>query len=670
NTILNNLDKSVDPCDDFYQFSCGSFIKTSRIPDEKTKIDVFDILRNDLVYMVSDILSEEINDDDIKSTENAKKLYQSCINEESFQLNGEKKFLEVLDSEFCGWPILKPLNKSISILQRMVNFRKIGYKTLIDFHVTLNPKDPLSLIIKVQQPRWLFNKEYYNDSNFVKVYKQYIIKYVTYLNNSAERISESVDRMLEIEKTIAMKLVNEDQKRNSSYKNTTIRGLIKQIPDFNWREYIIEGIFSEVNNVTINDTEPIIVDDFEYLSFISDFINKADVLYKKSDLENLMVWSAIKNEVTSLPKKYMYAKQEFDKVYKGTKSSHPRAVTCSSYVLDVMEFAVGRLYVMRYFNNHSKQAASEMIENIRVEFMQILRETDWLDDQSRNLALAKAENIDSKVGYPDFIYNSTHLNELYSKYVMNENEYLQNSLKILKIDALSGFNELRIKRDRKQWISGPAVVNAFYSPYANQICFPAGILQAPFYDADYPNYLNYGGIGSVIGHEITHGFDDRGRMHDKNGVYYADGVSSLWTNNTVYKYKEKVQCIIDQYNNFIVKQINKTLNGFMTQGENIADNGGIKESFRAYKNWVKKNGPEPLLPGLDFNQEQLFFINYAQVWCTKYRSQSLLNRVLNSNHSPGEFRIIGPTSNSKNFAEVFKCKLGQANNPIKKCSVW
>ncbi|CAF0711928.1 unnamed protein product [Brachionus calyciflorus] len=670
NTILENMDQNVDPCEDFHLFSCGSFVKAKRIPDEQTKIDVFDILRNTLAYSVADILSAEIDENDIEPTKNAKRLFKSCMNEEILQQSGEKIFLEVLDSYFGGWPILKPHTKSISIVERMVKLRKIGFKSLIDFHVTLNPKNPQNLILKVKQPNWLFNKQYYNDSGFVKTYKEYAKKYVTFLNSSAANVNEQIDRMFEIEKLIAMNLINEDEKRNSTYKNMTIAGLIEEMPKFDWKGFIIDGIFNEIKNVTIDQNEPIVVEDFRYLQFISDLIDKVDSTYKKSDLENLIVWSAIKTEITFLPKKYKEAKLEFDKVYKGTKSSHPRIITCSSYVLDVMEFAVGRLYVMKHFNNYSKQAATEMIENIRIEFTQILRETEWLDDESRALALAKADNIDSKVGYPDFIYNITHLNEMYSKFLMNESEYLHNSLKILKIDALHGFYELRIKRDRKLWISGPAVVNAFYSPYANQICFPAGILQGPFYDANNPNYLNYGGIGSVIGHEITHGFDDRGRLHDKNGVYFADGASSLWTNQTVYKYKEKAKCIIDQYNNYVVKQINRTLNGILTQGENIADNGGLKESFRAYKKWVKLNGEEPLLPGLNYTQEQLFFINYAQVWCTKYRSQSLLYRILNSNHSPGEFRIIGPTSNSEDFAKVFKCKADQKNNPAKKCSVW
>lgn len=267
------------------------------------------------------------------------------------------------------------------------------------------------------------------------------------------------------------------------------------------------------------------------------------------------------------------------------------------------------------------------------------------------------------------MYNDTYMNQLYETYELNETEYLRNSLQIMRIEVNKGFLKLRQSKD-EGWITGPAIVNAFYSSYSNQICLPAGILQAPFYDPNYPNYLNYGGIGSVIGHEITHGFDERGRLHDKNGVLYPDGETSLWTKKTIDSYKKKVQCIIDQYSDFKVDQINETLNGEKTLGENIADNGGLKEAFRAYQVWVSKNGPEPLLPGLKYNQNQLFFINNAQIWCSKYRDQYLKYQVLSANHSPGQFRINGPTSNSEDFAKVFNCKPNQKNNPTQKCSVW
>jgi membrane metallo-endopeptidase-like protein 1 len=211
------------------------------------------------------------------------------------------------------------------------------------------------------------------------------------------------------------------------------------------------------------------------------------------------------------------------------------------------------------------------------------------------------------------------------------------------------------------------VVNAFYEPSTNAISFPAGILQMPYFNKDAPKYLNYGGIGMVIGHEITHGFDDDGRQYDKDGNRIP-----WWSNSTITQFNERKQCIIDQYSNYTVAQINKKLNGDQTQGENIADNGGIKSSFYAYQNWVRENpNVDKRLPGLrHYSQEQMFFIGYAHGWCAKFTDAYALNRVLTDPHSIPQFRVLGPLSNFVEFDRVFSCTPGQGNSRVNKCSVW
>ncbi|CAF0971893.1 unnamed protein product [Brachionus calyciflorus] len=384
-----------------------------------------------------------------------------------------------------------------------------------------------------------------------------------------------------------------------------------------------------------------------------------------NEMKNLGVFSS-NIQVTIDALKNMKRKQ----IYSGTTSTAPRARTCANAIADRMPYAVGRLYVKNNFKEDAKKDAEEMINNIRDEFKIMLTENSWMDQKSKDAAREKAELIDNKIGYPDYTYNNTFLDDLYKDFIFDEENYLLNSLKTSKNNYQSDLSELRNKRDRKDWITGPAIVNAFYSSTNNQISFPAGILQAPFYDADFPKYLNYGGIGSVIGHEITHGFDDQGRRYDKNGVFIPDGEPGLWTDATINNYKEKAQCIVDQYSNYKAEQVGEYVRGFQTQGENIADNGGVKESFRAYVRWAKKNGPEKILPGLPYTQEQLFFINYAQVWCLKIRDQELRRRIETGVHSPGEFRVRGPTSNMDFFANAFNCKANTGNNPAKKCSVW
>ncbi|XP_011861519.1 PREDICTED: neprilysin-2-like [Vollenhovia emeryi] len=195
--------------------------------------------------------------------------------------------------------------------------------------------------------------------------------------------------------------------------------------------------------------------------------------------------------------------------------------------------------------------------------------------------------------------------------------------------------------------------------------FPAGILQPRFYSQHFPKSLNYGGIGVVIGHEITHGFDDKGRQFDKDG-----NLMQWWNNATIKAFRERAQCIVDQYSRYKLQEVNLYINGRMTQGENIADNGGLKQAFRAYKKWVSIHGEEPLLPGVNLTHDQLFFLNYAQIWCGSMRPEEALTKIRSSVHSPGSIRVLGPLSNSEDFAKAFNCPLGSPMNPKKKCNVW
>ncbi|KAI0216966.1 hypothetical protein LSAT2_031116 [Lamellibrachia satsuma] len=199
----------------------------------------------------------------------------------------------------------------------------------------------------------------------------------------------------------------------------------------------------------------------------------------------------------------------------------------------------------------------------------------------------------------------------------------------------------------------------------NDIVFPAGILQSLFYSAHFPKSLNYGGIGVVIGHEITHGFDDKGRQYDKNG-----NLRQWWNNNTIFAFRKRAQCIVDQYSNYKLEPFGLQIDGKNTQGENIADNGGLKESFRAYRKWVERNGEEAPLPGMNLTHNQLFFLNYAQIWCGIMRGEEALHKVRTSVHSPGPIRVLGPLSNSPSFSKAYNCPLGSRMNPHHKCGVW
>lgn len=291
-----------------------------------------------------------------------------------------------------------------------------------------------------------------------------------------------------------------------------------------------------------------------------------------------------------------------------------------------------------------------------------------MDTPSKEKAREKAMAIKEHIGYPDHILQESNqkLDQEYAHLNFSEEHYFENILENLKSEAHKSLKKLREPVDPDLWIIGAAVVNAFYSPNRNQIVFPAGILQPPFFSKHQHQALNFGGIGMVIGHEITHGFDDNGRNFDKDG-----NMLNWWSNYSADHFKEQSQCMVQQYGNFNWKLAGgQNISGISTLGENIADNGGVRQAYKAYLKWVEMEGEEPRLPGLDMDHKQLFFLNFAQVWCGAYRPEYASQSIKTDSHSPLEYRVLGSLQNFEAFSEAFQCQKGSPMNPELKCRVW
>uniref|UniRef100_A0A8C9VHD9 Membrane metalloendopeptidase like 1 n=1 Tax=Scleropages formosus TaxID=113540 RepID=A0A8C9VHD9_SCLFO len=347
--------------------------------------------------------------------------------------------------------------------------------------------------------------------------------------------------------------------------------------------------------------------------------------------------------------------------------SEARWRECVRYVRSSMENAVGALYVREAFAGESKRM-SDLIGKIQEAYVETLEELSWLDAESKEKAREKAMAIKEQIGYPDHILQeeNSKLDQEYAHLNFSEDRYFENVLQNLQAGVQRSLRRLREHVDPELWIIGAAVVNAFYSPHRNQIVFPAGILQPPFFSKEQPQALNFGGIGMVIGHEITHGFDDNGRNFDKDG-----NMHNWWSNFSAERFKDQSQCMVYQYGNFSWKLAGgQNVSGINTLGENIADNGGVQQAYKAYLKWVEREGEEPQLPGLDLNYKQLFFLNFAQVWCGSYRPEYASQSIKTDLHSPLEYRVTGSLQNFAAFSEAFRCKQGSPMNPEVKCRVW
>lgn len=682
--ILENMDTSAEPCNDFYQYACGGWLKRNVIPETSSRYSNFDILRDELEVVLKDVLATP-SSNDISAVQKAKTLYRSCINETTIDSRGGKPLISLLP-DVSDWPVATTNWESsygaawtaeTAIAQ--LNSR-YGKKVLINFFVGTDDKNSTAHIIHIDQPGLgLPSRDYYECTG---AYKEACSAYVDFMISVAKLIlqernisftendiSEQMNRVMDLEKEIANATTKAEDRNDPLllYNKMTLAQLQSNFSleinnkVFNWSKFI-NGIMSTVQ-INIENTEHVVVYDPEYLIKLKPIVNK----YTPRDLQNYMIWRFVMDLVNSLSRSYKDTRNAFRQALYGTTSETAVWRRCANYVNGNMENAVGRLYVAEAFAGDSKHVVEEMIADIRDVFIKTLDELTWMDAETKKKAEQKATAIRERIGYPDeIVSDDTKLNNEYQELNYKEQEYFENIIQNLVFTQKKRLKKLREKVDKEEWISGAAVVNAFYSASRNQIVFPAGILQPPFFSASQPKSLNYGGIGMVIGHEITHGFDDNGRNFNENG-----DLVDWWTEESARNFKELSQCMVYQYGNFSWDLAGgQNLSGINTLGENIADNGGVRQAYKAYENFVKKHGKEKLLPGLEMNHKQLFFLNFAQIWCGTYRPEYAVNSIKTDVHSPGKFRVIGSLQNSPEFSEAFSCTKTNYMDPAKKCRVW
>ncbi|KAI8354174.1 hypothetical protein BD560DRAFT_336420 [Blakeslea trispora] len=359
------------------------------------------------------------------------------------------------------------------------------------------------------------------------------------------------------------------------------------------------------------------------------------------------------------------------------KSKKPRWDTCLDEINGALGFMAGRYYVLDKFGGEAKERADDFINSIKEVFLKRLPELEWIDESTRRKAEEKVDKLIRKVGYPESspdIMSPVSLSGHYGDLTIHSDDYFSNYANARRFEVLTQWRQVGKTPDRAKWLMYPHEVNAYYNPASNEIAFPAGILQNPFFGANYPDYLNYGGIGVVVGHELTHGFDSTGRHFDAEGR-----LVQWWTNETAKEFEEKAKCFVKQYSNFtLVDEKGEAIhvNGKFTLGENLADNGGLGQSYAA---WKQRYDSDPQskrynnvrLPGLDaLSPEQLFFVNFGRIWCNKATPAQAKKGILTNEHSPNVWRVNGAVQNSNEFAELFKCPAGSPMNPTKKCELW
>uniref|UniRef100_A0A8C0IZY3 Membrane metalloendopeptidase like 1 n=1 Tax=Chelonoidis abingdonii TaxID=106734 RepID=A0A8C0IZY3_CHEAB len=648
--ILQNMDPTTEPCTDFYQYACGGWLNRHVIPETSSRYSIFDILRDELEIILKGVL-ESPEQGDREAFRKAKMLYTSCMNE-------SKSLLLLL------------MEEKLSTLNSRFNKR-----VFIDMFVWNDDRDSSRHIIYIDQPSLgMPSRDYYfNGGNYQRVtYLQFMItiaKMIREDKNMAKDdnfVQEEMAKVMKLETEIANATASPEERHDVTllYNKMTLRELREKfalnVSEFNWTLFI-QGIMSSVN-VQIHLDEEVVVYGAPYLQELKAIISN----YSASTIQNYLVWRLVTDRVSSLSRRFKDARAHYRKALYGTTLEEARWRECVSYVNNNMENAVGALYVRETFAGESKRMVRDLIDKIREVFIETLDELQWMDETSKEKAREKAMAIKEQIGYPDYILEDQN-EKLDQEYLnFSEHKYFENSLENLRAGAQKSLKKLRERVDQDIWIIGAAVVNAFYSPNRNQIVFPAGILQPPFFSKHQPQALNFGGIGMVIGHEITHGFDDNGRNFDKDGNMF-----DWWSNFSAMHFKDQSRCMVYQYGNYTWELAGgQNVSGISTLGENIADNGGVRQAYKAYLKWLEREGKEPKLPGLDLTHKQLFFLNFAQVWCGSYRPEYASQSIKTDVHSPLKYRVMGSLQNFEAFSEAFHCKKGTAMHPVEKCRVW
>ncbi|KAK6114666.1 Peptidase M13 family protein [Brugia pahangi] len=677
--ILNSMNTTADPCNDFFQYACGRWIHENPIPDDQSGYGTFVITTN-IVRKQMKALLESNETITPKCIDMARILYKACMSVEKISTVKTEQLIEIF-RKIGKWPLLEDNwnNYIIDITDMIASVtQNFGDPILFKIFIDAESKNTTIHGLYIDQANLGLGsgtRDYYLNlikfPKHLKAYKEYqleTLKLVLSGANISYNISELINDINDIiafEIEIAKLIVPEANRRNSSrlYNKRIIADLYTLIPQINWIKFMYHLIPASMHDIIDNQTN-IIIQEVEFMKNLSNLLSTTN----KRIIANYIFWRTIDVWSDILGKKIGDIRLKLTRVMSGQQKMIPRWQQCVQRTENLLAQATSALFVRKHFSSEIRKEVLDILENIKKAFQDIVEEIDWMDNSTKKAALQKVAAITNKIGYHDMIMNDTALTEYYKKLnITSKDSYFQILRKIAKWDAERYFLRLKKPFDKYEFVQSASTVNAFFTFRMNSLTLPAGFLTSPFFNRYYPKAANYGALGTVMGHELTHGFDDDGSLYDMNG-----NLNNWWSKESYKNFRNKAQCFIEQYDSYKVPNTDFKVNGKLTLGENIADNGGIKQSFRAYKKYIEQIGHSAhKLPGMSkFTDEQIFFLSFAQVWCGHQTKEAQIKQVLTNEHSPAKYRVNGPLSNLPEFSQAFNCSFGSLLNPQKRCSVW
>lgn len=615
------VDSSFKPNDNFFLYVNNKWIKNNPIPDDMSRWGMFNILDESNKKKIKDILTDE------KLNSNIKILHQGYSKK-----TGLSFFQKLLEHVYN----INNIDQYKQVLNLLSSYQLVNAP--IDFYVYANLNDSENNILYVSDGGLhLPDRDYYLKDDMkdkLEKYQQFMINYITsVLNNGIKLPLMNTDKLIEFEKMLASWAYSKVKKRNPKYYNnpTTYEDFKKIFPNVRIDDYL-ELKTNKVNeNFNMNITNP------HFIKNWNQFLCNENIDILKAHL----CWSLIL-KLPLVSKKFEDLKFDFyGKGLSGLKEMKPLWKRSIDYVNSQLGELLGLEFCKKYFTDKSKNKCLKMVNYIIEELGNRLSDNDWMDNDTKTKALEKLSKIRVKIGYPN-VEGRRDFSELK---LDSSKTFLENHCMMNKFDTVFNVNELNTKKNKERFHMYPHMVNAYYSPVNNEIVFPAGILQQPFFDGNKEMAENFGAIGAVIGHEITHGFDDQGRKYDGNG-----NLNEWWSENVLTKYQEKTNKIKDLFSTFDIN--GKNVNGDLTLGENIADLGGLSISYQAYLKYLKDFPNENRIVD-GFTAKQRFFLSFGRIWCSHMRDEESMVRLTTDPHSPPKFRVNGTLMNMKEFYDIF-----------------
>jgi putative endopeptidase len=646
---LENIDKSVDPCVDFYQYSCGNWMKNSEIPADRPSWQSFSELDESNLAIERSILEKAAAGGSNRNAIDQKigDLYGSCMDEKAVNAKG----LAPLKPELDRVAAVKDKN---ALIEEIAHVHLTGASPLFNFYSNSDLHNAGTVIAYIDQGGLsLPDRDYYlkDDARMVEMRKHYVA-YVTEMftlaGQSAEQAADSAKTVLRIETALATAAMDRTERRDPKKRDHKMKrdDLIAMAPNFSLQRFFT-GVgapsFTELN-----------VGNPEFFKQVNGIIDTESL----DSLKTYVTWHVLRDAANWLSQPFVDADFKMEQALTGQKQIKDRWKRCIELVDGSLGEALGQRYVELTFGADGKQRMLKMVDALEKSLNEDIQGLEWMSPETKKQANVKLQAIRNKIGYPD-IYRD------YSSVVIKPSDLLGNVQRATEFEEKRQIAKINKPLDRNEWGMTPPEVNAYYSAARNEIVFPAGILQPPFFDKKLDDAVNFGGIGLVIGHELTHGFDDQGRKFDPTG-----NLTDWWTAKDGEEFEKRVSCIADEYSGFVVVD-DLHLKGRLTLGENTADNGGARVALRALEHMIADDQTGKEGEKIDgYTPEQRFFLGFGRVWCEKRSPEYARMQVTTNPHSPGKYRVNGVVQNMPEFQKAFGCKAGQPMVAENACHVW